>query len=96
VEFSDLAARNIRRPKPFEENSLMWRSLFLALGMFLLVVGAECMAIDQATITSPGGEEEGGPTVVTVTPQEWVPWSLVSAGAVTMLYSYTLPQKFKG
>jgi hypothetical protein len=80
---------------PVEEKFIMWRAFFLAIGMFLLVVGAECMAIDQATITNPG-EEETGPTVVTVTPQEWIPWSLVSAGAVTMLYSYTLPQKFKG
>jgi hypothetical protein len=73
----------------------MWRALFLAVGMYLLVLGAECLAIDQATINNPG-DEEGSPTVVTVTPQQWVPWSLVSAGAVTMLYSYTLPQKFKG
>jgi hypothetical protein len=73
----------------------MWRALFLAVGMYLLVLGAECLAIDQATINNPG-DEEGGPTIVTVTPQPWVPWSLISAGAVTMLYSYTLPQKFKG
>src|SRR5204863_8526788 len=77
---------------PGMEKFIMWRAFFLAVGMFLLVLGAECMAIDQATITNPG-EEEAGPTVVTVTPQDWVPWSLVSAGAVTMLYSYTLPQK---
>ena len=71
----------------------MWRALFLGLGFFLLVVGFESMLIDQATITNP---DEAGPSIVTFTPPEWVPWSLVSAGAVTMLYSYTLPQKFKG
>jgi hypothetical protein len=69
----------------------MWRALFLGLGFFLLVLGLECMFIDQATITRAA---EGG--VVTFAPPDWVPWSLVSAGAVTMLYSYTLPQKFKG
>ncbi len=72
----------------------MWRSLFLGVGLFLLVVGLEATLIDQAAVNNPS--EESGPTVVTVTPPEWVPWSLMSAGAVTMLYSYTLPQKFKG
>jgi hypothetical protein len=72
----------------------MWRALFLGLGMFLLLVGLECLLIDQATINNPS--EEGGPKIVTFAPPDWVPWSLVSAGAVTILYSYTLPQKFKG
>jgi hypothetical protein len=68
----------------------MWRALFLAVGLFMLVVGAECLAIDQATINSA---EQGK---VNFAPPEWVPWTLISAGAVTMLYSFTLPQKFKG
>jgi hypothetical protein len=72
----------------------MWRALFLGVGMFLLIVGLECMLIDQATIKNPG--EEGGPSTVTFAPPEGVPWYLASAGAVTILYSYTLPQKFKG
>lgn len=68
----------------------MWRALFLALGLFLLVLGLECLFIDQATITN----SESG--VVTFAPPEWAPWMLMIAGAVTMLYSFTLPQKFKG
>ncbi len=68
----------------------MWRALFLAIGLFLLVLGLECLLIDQATISSA---EQG---TVTFSPPEWAPWSLISAGAVTMLYSFTLPQKFKG
>jgi hypothetical protein len=71
----------------------MWRAFFLGLGLFLLLVGLECMAIDQATINNPSEE---GSSVVTFAPPEWVPWSLVSAGAITILYSYTLPAKFKG
>ena len=71
----------------------MWRSFFLAVGIFLLVLGLEAMIIDQATLTNPSTD---GPGEFTVMPPDWVPWSLVSAGAVTMLYSYTLPQKFKG
>jgi hypothetical protein len=71
----------------------MWRAMFLGLGLFLLIVGAECLIVDQATISTAS---ESGSQVVTFTPPEWVPWSLMSAGAITMLYSYTLPQKFKG
>jgi hypothetical protein len=71
----------------------MWRSLFLAIGLFLLVLGFESMAIDQATVTNPSDQ---GPSEITFVPPDWVPWSLASAGAVTILYSYTLPQKFKG
>jgi hypothetical protein len=71
----------------------MWRSFFLAVGLFLLVLGVESMLIDQATLMNPGDQ---GPSEITFIPPDWVPWSLVSAGAVTILYSYTLPQKFKG
>lgn len=76
----------------------MMRALFLGLGLFVLVLGLECMAIDQATVTNPQQDTAAaaGSSTVTFTPADWVPWTLVSAGLVTILYSYTLPQKFKG
>lgn len=61
----------------------MWRSFFVALGAFALLLGLQCLFIDQAKWSS-GGE---------VVPPDWMPWSLMSAGAVVMLYSYTLPKK---
>ena len=73
----------------------MWKALFLGLGLFILVLGLEMLTIDSATITNVS-DDGNGPSVVTIAPAEWVPWSLVSAGAVTILYSFTLPQKFKG
>ena len=72
----------------------MLRALFLAAGLFVLVLGLECLAIDNATLTNIS-DQGSGPTIVTFMPQEWVPWSLISAGAVTILYSFTLPNKFK-
>jgi hypothetical protein len=30
-----------------------------------------------------------------ISPPEWAAWSLLSAGAVVILYSITLPQKMK-
>ena len=71
----------------------MLRALFLGLGIFTLFIGLECLAIDSATITNLS---DSGPAIVTVAPPEWLPWSLISFGAITILYSFTLPQKFSG
>lgn len=76
----------------------MWRAIFLAVGITLCIVGAECLVVDhvvlagEAPSTSPPGavsaEMTGGPRIVE--PPEWAPWSLMSAGAVVILYSLTL------
>ena len=71
----------------------MWRSLFLALGLFSLILGIEALLIDSATLANHGDPALLGREVV---PAEWAPWSLLSAGAVVILYSFTLPQKLKG
>ncbi len=69
----------------------MWKSIFLALGIFTFVMGVESLLIDSATFASHAGD--GAHDLV---PAEWAPWSLMSAGAVVVLYSFTLPQKLKG
>jgi hypothetical protein len=40
-----------------------------------------------ASISSPMRE---------VSPADWAPWSLMSAGAVVMLYTVTIPRKMSG
>jgi hypothetical protein len=70
----------------------MWRSLFLALGIFTLVMGLEALVIDSATFANHGEAAASRELV----PAEWTPWSLLSAGSVVILYSFTLPQKLKG
>ncbi|HKD37870.1 MAG TPA: hypothetical protein VKB78_13755 [Pirellulales bacterium] len=70
----------------------MWRSLFLALGIFTLLLGLQALVIDSATFANHG-EATGNHDLI---PAEWAPWSLLSAGAVVILYSFTLPQKLKG
>jgi hypothetical protein len=53
---------NCLRPRvPVKERFNMWRAFFLAIGMFLLVLGAECMAIDQATLANPGKKKPDRP-----------------------------------
>ena len=74
----------------------MWRSLFIAIGICCCVVGVECLVIEKAVLA--GREEQsatfGVPKVSRsreVVPPDWAAWSFLSTGAVTMLYSFTLP-----
>jgi len=73
----------------------MWRSLFLALGLFSFILGVECLLIEKAILIS---SRDAVTTAQTneIIPPDWAPWSLMSAGAVVVLYSFTLPKKLKG
>ncbi|HVX12819.1 MAG TPA: hypothetical protein VHC22_16675 [Pirellulales bacterium] len=74
----------------------MWRALFLALGIYCCLLGAECLVIEKATLS--GRKDQQGMLGIgarkrEVIPSDWAPWSLLSAGTVTILYSFTLPQR---
>ena len=84
----------------------MWRCLFLALGLFTCIVGAECLAVQKfvlkkrVTVESPSdwrasSETKAGPQREIV-PYEWAPWSLMSVGAVVSLYTFTIPRRLAG
>ncbi len=78
----------------------MWRAFFLACGSYACILGAECMAIDKAVLKmrhepAAGVLDSDGGRRRDFIPPEWAPWSLLSAGAVTMLYSFTLPKRVK-
>jgi len=78
----------------------MWRSLFLALGVASVFLGGEFLAINKATLTLPAEENlEQRPFMNTVhetfhtrdfVPPEWAPWTLLSVGAVIVMYSSTV------
>ncbi|MBI2824101.1 MAG: hypothetical protein HYX69_05330 [Planctomycetia bacterium] len=82
----------------------MWRSFFLACGVSVLLLGLECLVVDDfilaaryssaSNLLAGGDSARGGSR--DVNPPDWAPWSLLSAGAVTMLYSFTIPQRVKG
>lgn len=74
----------------------MWRALFIGLGITAVIAGVECLAIEKAVLHP---KEVKTPGVLQITqrgesreimPPDWAPWSLLSAGTVTMLYSFTL------
>ena len=78
----------------------MLRAFFLAIGIFAFVLGLECLVIEKAVLKpSPqgasGGVAQMAPAYREIVPPEWAPWSLLSGGAVVMLYSFTIPAKMR-
>ncbi len=77
----------------------MWRSLFVAVGLCMCILGAECLVIDKAVLA--GRTEASSVSMIrgkiapgkVIVPPDWAPWSLLSAGAVIMLYSFTIPSR---
>jgi len=82
-----------RSTKPLEIEE-MWRSLFIAVGLYAVLLGVECLLIDKAVLArrenaAPGSEQKVGRSRE-YSPPEWAPWSLMSCGAITVLYSINL------
>ena len=80
----------------------MWRSLFLATGIVLCILGAECLILEKAVLaqkhepatdTSVFLNPTVTPSVGEIKPPDWAPWSLLSGGAVVILYSYSIPRR---
>ncbi|QGJ71681.1 Hypothetical protein PBC10988_33880 [Planctomycetales bacterium 10988] len=81
----------------------MIRSFFLALGIAAVILGGECLFVDEYVLRIERKPEEPSgsvflrsdpkPTPIRWSPEDWVAWSMMSAGAVTILYAVTLPKK---
>ena len=77
----------------------MWRAFFLALGIFGCILGAQCLVVDSFVMAAEGPSAETPATLFGAQPlaaqkdyqpPEWAPWTLLSVGAVVILYSLTL------
>lgn len=76
----------------------MWRAFFLALGIFTAVLGAECLVVDRFLMADERPQQPNSGFVFQtpvrpsreLVPPEWAPWSLLSVGAVVIIYSLTL------
>ncbi len=84
--------------------NVMWRSLFMALGIMAILVGIESMVIDSATLfaatqssaanlVDPTGPPS--PSTRVWSPGEAFPWIAMAIGAVTIVYAFTLPKRFR-
>jgi hypothetical protein len=77
------------------------RSFFLAIGIFAIILGAECLVLDRAVLaaskepTVSGFADRMTTGQREIVPPDWAPWSLLSAGAIVILYSFSLPAKMK-
>jgi hypothetical protein len=85
----------------FSGRTSMWRAFFLATGVFGCILGAQCLVVDSFVMASdkpPTAQTPaslfGAQPMVAATkdykPPEWAPWTLLSTGAVVILYSLTL------
>jgi hypothetical protein len=80
----------------------MWRAFFLAIGIYMCILGAECMTVEafemKGTPTNLDAAAPatlfGGPATVTtgriIRPPDWAPWSFLSTGTVIILYALTI------
>ncbi len=82
----------------------MWRAIFLAAGIFLCILGAECLVVDRFVMASdqPAITDETPATLFNappsglslakrdIEPPDWAPWSFLSGGAVVILYALTI------
>ncbi len=91
----------------------MWRAFFLALGINLIIIGAQCLVVEQVVLTS---KRDAKPAIANVDniytpvsyqqspvssvsqkrtfrPKDWMPWSLLAAGAIIVIYTYSLPRR---
>ena len=83
------------------EAAQMWRAFFLAMGIALMIVGAESLAVEQAVLlpASPSAKSTAAFTTATpsaprvIKPAEWWPWTFMSTGAIVVLYSFTIPRR---
>jgi hypothetical protein len=84
----------------------MWRAFFLATGIVLCILGGECLVLEKAVLAEEKADPDQPATFFTrpamlpptreIEPPEWAPWSLLSTGAVVLLYSYTIPRRKAG
>jgi hypothetical protein len=83
----------------------MWRSIFLAGGIYLVIIGLECFVLEQVELRRGGRPLAPGVTSSpyqtigftsaipaagtgrTYRPKEWMPWSLLAAGTIIILYT---------
>lgn len=81
----------------------MWRSLFMAAGFALCIIGAECMVVDRFVLAD--SITKSGPYMTTeeytsweadlpstasrkvIVPPEWAPWGLLSGGVMLVMYT---------
>ncbi len=83
----------------------MFRAFFIAVGIFVCILGLECLVIEKAVFANFAtqgqqvdtfGFSAPAPKNRVVVPPDWAPWAFLAGGAVVILYSFTLPRRIQG
>ena len=77
----------------------MLRSIFLAVGVFVVLLGASLFQVDLVVLNGEGEVQNDLFGLITVDetdrhvidPPDWAPFSLVAVGGITCLYAFALP-----
>ncbi len=84
----------------------MWRTFFLAVGIALAIFGGEFLIVERAVWAEAANDSDiknvsaymldQGETEEQVStdfhPEPWVPWAMLSSGAVIILYCFSVPK----
>jgi hypothetical protein len=75
----------------------------MAVGISACIFGAQCLAVERFELVGQGASAKPEPVSLFGTPPaaaprelkpaEWVPWSLISGGAIAILYSMAMRQE---
>lgn len=92
----------------------MWKSFFLAVGIFLLILGFETLLVDKFIMASGkaiprlvngnNGQTTSGPFMPAsygrmkreMSTKDWMPWSLLASGVITVMYTLSLHNRNAG
>ncbi len=81
----------------------MWRAFFWSIGIFACLLGGECLVLEKAMLNqSPPPANAAGmalrpmPKQKEIVVPDWAPWSLFSFGAITLIYTVTIPKRANG
>jgi hypothetical protein len=84
----------------------VWRSVFVAIGIYLVLLGAQCLGVQKFVLNKrePPPQQSASlfsqpPSVGSqkqISPAPWAPWSLMGAGMVVCLYSFSIPKRLNG
>lgn len=74
----------------------MWRSFFLAVGVYTCLLGLEALAINKAVLKPHVRAGQVVRPARDLVPAEWTPWSCLAGGTIVVLYSLTLMRQKSG
>ena len=80
----------------------MIRAFFLAIGLCIVIAGLECLVVEKAYLYEQfqvrAGNFFSDPQFgrKEIVPPPWAPFTLIAAGVVVLLYSFSIAKRVRG